>query len=694
MIEVGCEEIPARFVDFGLEKLRQVFTSKLTESELSFKQIRNFATPRRLVVVVDQLSDRQPDRTELVIGPPASVAFSSDGTPTPAAAGFAKKHGLALEELSHVETDKGRYLGFERKILGKSSREILPQLVSSALSSLEFPKRMKWEESQFLFVRPIRWLTCFLHDEILPVSLAGISASKTTYGHRVLTDDLEIQVNTFEEYKRRLFESKVQIDPALRLESILSMLERASRENGANLVKDESLIKTVVNLNEWPSVICGAFASTYLRLPREVLVTVMREHQKYFSLENDQGQLLPRFLAVVDADPAFHPLITSGHERVLRARLADASFFWDADLKVNLEDRREKLKSVIFQEGLGTLYDKSGRIELLADRVARALKSADLVGDVTLAAKLCKVDLTTEMVKEFTDLQGVMGGLYAKVQKLGHIADAIYDHYKPTTLEDSSPRNLVGAIVSLSDKLDSLIAAFSIGLIPTGSRDPFALRRLAHGLSKVLLDYKLSLSLRKLSSKAYSILKRKRLPKLSLEETLVEFEKFIKDRLKFVFKELGYRYDEINAIVEVGCDNPYDCLERLAALSAMRKSLDFYSLAVSFKRIKNILVKAGVNLDGPFSVDPQKFQVEEEGSLHARIQGVLPQVNRATKRRAYREAFELMAGLRPDLDLFFEKVLVMAEDPSVRGNRLGLLGTLLVMFKNTADISEIVVNGE
>ena len=693
MLEIGCEEIPARYINPSLEQLERLFSQKLSEQQLSFGKIRTFATPRRLIVSVEQLIDRQTDRTELMLGPPVSVAFTHEKTPTRAAEGFAKKYDLAVSDLSCVETEKGQYLGFSKTTLGKATAEILPQIVLSTITGLEFPKRMKWEETQFLFVRPIRWIVCLLNGEIVPLSLAGIVASKQTFGHRILTRDSVIEVNSFDEYRSKLLESKVQIDPAARHSSISLLLETAASQNKGSLVRDEVLLRSVVHLVEWPSVICGTFATPYLRLPREVLVTVMREHQKYFSLEGDQGRLLPKFLAVVDADQDHHSFITQGHERVLKARLADASFFWDADVKVRLDDRVEKLKKIIFQEKLGTLYDRAKRLGVLVEYVARSVKKPDLLADVAHASRLCKVDLTTEMVKEFTDLQGVMGGLYASAQGIGKtVADAIYDHYRPMTVEDESPRNSVGAILSFSDKLDSVVAAFSIGLVPTGSRDPLALRRQTLGLIKVLLDHKLSLSLRKVASKAFANLKRKRLAEQSSEQTLAEFERFCMDRLKFIFRELGYRYDEINAVVDIDCDNPLDCLERVGALSAMRSSPDFYSLAVSFKRIKNIILKAGIDIGGPFSVDPDKFQLDEERELHAKIQSLSPVISRARKHRAYRRIFELMAALRPQVDCFFDKVLVMAEDTALQANRLGLLGTLLAIFRNTADISEIVVS--
>jgi glycyl-tRNA synthetase beta chain len=693
IIEIGCEEIPARHVNASLEQLERLFAHKLSEHRLSFIQLQTFATPRRLIVAVNQLIDRQPDRTEVILGPPASVAFTSEKTPTRAAEGFAKKHDLSLTDLKCVETEKGQYLGFDKTARGEASSEILPEVILSIIAGLEFPKRMKWEQSQFLFVRPIRWILCLLGGDILPVSLAGVDASRRTFGHRILSHNAVIEVSNFDDYRNKLINLKVEIDPASRYNLISSFLEQAATQNEGNLVCDEVLLKSVVHLNEWPSVICGTFDPSFLRLPREVLVTVLREHQKYFSIEDKQGQLLPKFLAVVDADPAHHALVALGHERVLKARLADASFFWDTDLRVTLEDRVDKLKKIVFQENLGTLHDKIRRVGTLAEFFAKSTKRSDLLPDVAQAVRLCKIDLTTEMVKEFTDLQGVMGGLYAGAQHLPQtVAEAIYDHYRPMTLEDNSPRNSVGAILSFSDKLDSVVAAFSIGLAPTGSRDPLALRRQTLGLIKALLDHKLSVSLKKMSLRAYANLKRQRLAKRSFEETHLEFEKFFKDRLKFVFKEQGFRYDEINAIVDVDADNALDCLERLSALAAMRDSPDFYSLAVSFKRIKNIILKAGLDIRGPFSVDVAGFQMDEERALHAKIQTTLPVITRARRKRAYHRTFELMASLRPQVDLFFDKVLVMAEDPAVQANRLGLLGTLLVIFRNMADISEIVVS--
>ena len=690
-MEVGCEEIPARYFSSILEQLRQRFSQSLSESNLHFEQIEIFATPRRLIVVIHQLSSCQPDRTEIITGPPFAVSFENDKKPTRAAEGFARKYNLRMEDLRCIQTDKGQYLGFEKRVPGKEARHILLELLPSTLAELEFPKRMKWEQGQFFFVRPVRWILCLLDGEVLPIHFAGVRASNETHGHRILDKNLSIEVKSFDDYGKQLSRLHVQIDQNQRLDKIKNLLENAALSQQGIVIDDPQLLKTVIYHNEYPSVLCGNFDSSYLQLPPEVLITVMREHQKYFSLQDDQGRLLPKFLAVVDSDEAHHSSITLGHERVLRARLADASFFWDTDIKISLEDRCEKLKKIIFHEKLGTVYDKSQRIGMLAEFIAKLVKRHDLLNDLGLAAKLCKTDLTTEMVKEFTNLQGIMGGLYARSRGINEaVASAIYDHYKPATTEDASPRSLEGAILSVSDKLDSVIAAFSIGQVPTGSKDPLALRRQTLGVIKVLLDHRISLSMSKVARKVYSTLRR--FPQRSFEETYREFRDFVKDRLKFVFREQGYRYDEINAIVEVDSDNPLECLERLRAIAAMRSSQDFYSLSVSFKRIKNILMKAGLDNNKRLLVDPELFQAEEERNLFRKIESIKPAIRKSRKTHQYQPAFEALASVRPEVDLFFDQVLVMADDKALQRNRLGLLGSLLMIFTDLADISEIVVS--
>ena len=691
MLEVGCEEIPARYIDPTLVQLQEQFQEILSGQLIEHSAIEVFATPRRLVVSISQLSARQPDRVVTLTGPPLAAAFDDQNQPTRAAQGFAAKYQLTVDELKFVETEKGKYLGFERQVPGRTAQDILVEGIPTILSSIEFPKNMIWEESHFLFARPIRWLLCLFGGEVIPIRVAGITASNKTFGHRILSGNTEIQVNNFQEYTSSLIKFKVQFDPKRRLEKIRDDLRQKADQLGGELIPDQQLLHTVVYLNEFPSVICGGFDSAFLSLPSEVLVTVMREHQKYFSLRSKAGSLLPKFLAVVDSDELNHERIKAGHERVLKARLADAVFFWDMDQKVLLEDRLPKLNRIIFQAKLGTVFEKTSRLITLSEYLAKSLKNPELLPDLHLAAKLSKVDLTTEMVKEFTNLQGIMGGLYARAQGLPEtVAGAISDHYRPTSLEEESPRSLAGAVLSIADKLDSVMGAFSIGLVPTGSKDPLAIRRQTMGIIKVLLDKKISISILKNCTKAFAGLKE--YATRNFDETYQDFRSFLRERLRYVFKELGYSYDEINAIIEIGDDNPLICFETLKAIATMRNSDDFHSIAQSFKRVKNIILKAGLRLDAKFEVVPELFELVEEEGLYRAVRAVGPKVKRACRAGDYLGAFSMMAALRPQVDSFFEKVLVMSENPTVQKNRLSLLGSLSRIFLGLADVSEIVVS--
>jgi glycyl-tRNA synthetase beta chain len=689
LFEVGCEEIPGRYIDGTLAQLVEGLAKKFEEHSLTHAVIQSYATPRRLVLVAPALDERQADRTEVVTGPPKSAAVDSSGNATPAARGFAAKHGLTVDQLNCIQTEKGLYLGFEKRLPGKSALELLSQELPRLLASVNFPKSMRWEASQFLFVRPIRWILCRLGGQVVPFTVAGVTTEGFSYGHRILSQNSRIEATSFESYKSGLVNHKVRFDAKDRLETIQAALAVAAEGAGAKLLSDPRLLGLVVNLNEFPSVICGSFNPEFLRLPKEVLVTVMREHQKYFSLVDSTDQLVPRFLAVVDSDGTHAGQIRAGHERVLKARLADAGFFWDLDRKAKLESRVDKLARVVFQHKLGTMLEKTQRLVALTSFLGKALRLAG-VDEITQAARLCKADLVSEMVKEFTDLQGVMGGLYATAEGLPPaVADAIYEHYRPQTLEEASPKTFNGSILSIADKLDSIVGAFSIGQVPTGSKDPLALRRQALGLIKVLLDKKISISIEKLFAKSFSLFRKK--AARSQAETWLDFASFVKDRLRFIFKEQGFRYDEINSVVEIGFDNPYDCLERLRAVASIRATADFEAVAQGFKRIKNILMKSGADAPaGLQPIDAALFETEEERKLADAVQAIRPKVSKAARTKNYARAFELMGSLRPVIDLFFDKVLVMAEDPKVRTNRLNLLRGLLQTFLNIADVSEIV----
>ena len=689
LLEIGCEEIPARFLPAASQQLKQNIQRVLTAHSLGFEEIDAYSTPRRLIVHASGVAASQPARSQVITGPPLAIAFDRDGRPAAAALGFARKNQVGVEALSQVETKKGSYLAYRKQVPGRGSKDILAEEIPSAVKGLELPKSMRWEASRFLFLRPIRWILCLFDGEVVPVQLASVRAADRTYGHRILSGNREAVVTNFADYRQKLRGADVEIDSMKRLGTIQAGLAAAAQGQGGHLVEDRRLLQTVVHLSEHPSVVCGEFDPEFLNLPAEVLITVMREHQKYFSLQDREGKLLPKFLAVVDSDEAFSPQVQAGHERVLRARLSDAAFFWESDLKISLQDRMGLLKRITYQRNLGTLYHKTLRIKALSMFMVERLQQPELLAPVQQAAELCKTDLTTEMVREFSNLQGIMGGLYGRAQGIeAGVSEAIYDHYLPVASEDGVPRGLAGAVVAMADKLDTLAGAFCLGLAPTGSRDPLGLRRQAMGLLRILLVKELDLSCQGMLDKAYegvcSFADR------SLEETSRTFRNFLKDRMRFLYREQGFRYDEINAVLEVCWDHPVESRKRLAAIAGMRGSADFQSLATSFKRIKNILLKAEVDPQAACAIDPARFATPEEHLLHGQVVTADQRISGALREGRHEAALGMMASLRPAVDSFFDRVLVMDEDPGVRRNRLALLTFLLQTFLKVADVSEMV----
>ena len=689
LLEIGCEEIPARFLPGASQQLKQNIQRILSVHSLGFDRIDAFSTPRRLIVHASGVATTQPARSQVITGPPSAIAFDGEGRPTAAALGFARKNRVGVEALSEVKTKKGSYLAYRKQVPGRNAENILAEEIPNAIKGLELPKSMRWEASQFLFLRPIRWILCLFDGRVVPFQMASVRAGDRTCGHRILAGNREAVVTHFADYRQKLREADVEIDSMKRLHRIQADLAAAALGQGGHLVEDRGLLQTVSHLSEHPSVVCGDFDPGFLKLPAEVLITVMREHQKYFSLRDGEGKLLPKFLAVVDSDQAFSRQIQAGHERVLRARLSDAAFFWDSDLKVSLQDRIGLLKKITYQRNLGTLFDKTLRTKALSQFLVKSIRQPELLAPVQQAAELCKTDLTTEMVREFSNLQGVVGGLYGRVQGMEPaVSEALYDHYLPVASDDPVPRGLAGAIVAVADKLDTLAGAFCLGLVPTGSRDPLGLRRQAMGLIRILLEKELDLSCEGMLGKSYEGVRR--FADRSLEETSLIFRNFLKDRMRFLFREQGFRYDEINAVLEVCWDHPVESRKRLGAIAGMRESSDFRSLAISFKRIKNILLKAEVDPQAACVIDPALFTTPEEGLLHGQVVSLDRGISKAIRAGRHETALGKMASLRPAVDSFFDQVLVMDEDPGVRRNRLALLAFLLQAFLKVADVSEMV----
>ena len=714
LLEIGCEEIPARMIEAASRDLHERVTALLQRERLApAEALSRLDTPRRLAVIASGIPAAQPDITEQVNGPSAQIAYK-DGQPTPAAHAFAKKVGVDVGKLERISTPKGEYLAATVTRKGRTSAEILAETLPKEISSLYWPKNMYWRKRGELFVRPVRWLVAMLDEEIVPLELFGIAAGKTSRGHRIIFGDKgsgPVAISEPSAYVEALRNAKVLNAPE-REHAIRKALDAATRTiPGARWREDKSLVATVVNLTEFPSVILGSFDPEFLALPQEVLVTVMRDHQKYFAIEDADGKLLPRFLAVLNTDADTGGLIRHGNERVLRARFNDARFFWQTDQKQTLRERADLLRNVTFQKDLGSYYDKTLRVQALASSLSETVKQNGIAirpGVVHKAALLAKTDLTTELVKEFTELQGIVGGLYAQAQPLDEdlkpdvqlaISRAIYDHYKPESMEDSSPATAEGAILSIADKADSIAGMFALGLIPSGSKDPFALRRQANGIVKTIAEHKLPLRLSEIMADARTRYKGSEAEKKFSNAAYAEsIRSFFRERLEFYLKdahEPRYAYDVVSAVLAVDSDDVVNAAARAEAVRKVRPSADFESISMAFKRMKNILRQAAEKTNViAMRVDSASLQEESEKELAAMIPPTVAMVEKLRATRDYEGALLQIAKLRPAIDKFFDKVMVMVEDGNLRANRLALLQTLVKEFSTIAEFSEIVTEGK
>jgi glycyl-tRNA synthetase beta chain len=694
LFEIGCEEIPAGMLPRAEEELKANFEKLLTtENLIDGIAVETFSGPRRLTVHASGFPVKQADVTNEVTGPPRSVGYDQVGEPTRAAVSFAEKQGIRLVDVFVVHTPKGEYLAAKQTRRGRTSEQILAEILPRAIHDLSWPRSMTWTGLDGArFIRPIRWIVALLASKPLKFSFGGISAGDITRGHRFLGAP-EIRVRDFAEYEKKLAANGVILRPSERSAKIDRELAAHTKKGGHRLHEDAALLKLVTYLNEYPTVIEGAFDPQFLSLPDEILITVMRGHQKYFALEKRNGELAPNFLAVINLAKDSKGLVRAGHERVLRARFADAQFFWTTDQKCRLADYLPKLAKVTYESRLGSYVDKVERTRAISRWLMEQWFNLGIsqahIADADRAAELAKCDLATEMVREFPELQGIVGGLYARAQgEPDDIADAIYDHYRPVGLDDPIPRNLIGCCIALADKLDSIVGCFAVGIVPTGSSDAYALRRAALGIVKVILDKQLPLSLSiaiASSAKAIHTHPPKRAVTPAQESQVLDF---ILDRAKFVFRErAGFSYDEVNAVFRAGADDLVDAQKRLLALRAIRKSKNFAPLTVSFKRIRKIIEKA--NLRNGVAVNPELFESDAERELFAVGREAAAKVQVERRAGQYEQALDRIAGLRKSVDRFFEEVMVMAENEAVRNNRLSLLAELLREFTTVADFSEI-----
>jgi glycyl-tRNA synthetase beta chain len=654
LLEIGTEEIPDWMIEPALQDLRSKFQTQF--GAFGGSALITDATPRRLVLLAKNLVDRAPDTATVVQGPYLSAGPK-------AAEGFARRQSTTVDQLAKITDAKGvRYVSHQL-VKGQELSAALSEHLPAIIAGIHFPKSMYWTgKGGVRFIRPVRWIVAVVDDRVVPFEVAGVQSGNLTRGHRILGSKEPIPV-TAANYFDVLRQNFVIVRAAERQ-------ERIAKSISEDINKDDDLLRTLVYLTEFPSTIRGSFDPGFLELPQEILSTVMRHHQRYFTVRQPDGALASQFVAVTNTDGDPDGLIREGNERVLRARFNDARFFWQVDQQKRLSARVPDLAKVTFQAKLGSYKDKTDRIVKLATELAAQL-GADRV-TVETAGLLCKCDLTTDMVKEFTELQGIVGGLYARAQGEGEaVATAIYDHYRPVNMEDAIPRTLEGQIVAIADKLDTLRESFRIGLIPTGTKDPFALRRAAQGVVKILFEARLNLSL------------------MPLIQDVPELVPFMRERIEFYLRDvLGFFYDEVAAVMVPQMTSLADVADRAEAIRYVRPTEDFEPLAASFKRIKNILKQAAVDSAAP--PRPELLAPGPEKDLYEAWQRVAAE---ARESGSYSEKLSAVASLRQKVDLFFDKILVNDPNPAIRENRLALLHGLLTEFSTIADFSEIVTKG-
>lgn len=682
-LEIGTEEIPAGMLPIAMRDLERLIRKELDGAHIEYGRITTYATPRRLVLAVADVAEEQQRQELNISGPSLKVAFDADGNPSKAALGFARSNGVDVSELSQKETDKGTYLFLSKVIEGKPVGDELPALMLKVVSSLHFKKSMRWKDLDVRFARPIHWLVALFGGEIIPFSFAGLTTGNQSHGHRFMAPQ-PFAVTGLDDFMAKAREHFVIVDPKERKQIIAREIERVASEEGGALNVDAELLEEVAFLVEDPTPLCGSFDEEFLQLPDELLITSMKEHQRYFTLADDNGALLPKFITISNTRAVDPAVVVKGNERVLRARLADAMFFWKEDQRRPLETRLESLKNVVYQAQLGTSYAKVQRFTALAQTLAQQL-DPEVLELTRRASTLCKCDLETGMVYEFPELQGVMGREYATIEgEDPRVAKAIFEHYLPIQAGGALPSDNVGAFVSLADKIDTICGCFGVGLIPTGTADPYALRRCAIGMLNIILERGYRLSLPQLVAQAVQQLEDKL--NRSVEEVVADVVEFIRLRLVNMLTGQDYPTDVVEAVLSAGFDDAIDALKRVQALAEMKKQHDFAALAATFKRVGNI-IKGGVDAD----VVESAFVESCERELFDQVQRVQQDVDRLMAGGDYSGVLCSIGELHPAVDAFFDGVMVMADDEAVKTNRLALLTQVAGLFSGVADFSRIAV---
>lgn len=681
LLEIGLEEMPARFVAQAAAQLKEKVEKWLVAERVPFEQITAYETPRRFAVLVCGLAEKQPDKNEEVKGPAKKIAQDEAGNWSKAAQGFARSNGVDVGQLYFKDVNGVEYVYARKSEEGKATKDLLPQL-SDVIAGMSFPKNMRWGAHDLKYVRPIRWLVALFGQELIPLSIAGVESGRTTRGHRFLGTDVELAHPG--EYVSKLAEQHVMVNPDERRAAIVEQIRRMEQENGWRIPMDEGLLEEVVHLVEYPTALYGTFEQEFLAIPREVLVTSMREHQRYFPVENAEGQLLNHFVTVRNGDSRALANVAKGNEKVLRARLSDARFFYEEDQKLPIEGCLKRLETIVFHEELGTIGDKVRRVRKTAGLIASKLGvDSEEAKQVDRIAQIAKFDLVTNMVGEFPELQGIMGEDYAR--KAGEedvVARGVFEHYLPRFAGDLLPATSQGAIVSLADKLDTIVGCFSIGIVPTGSQDPYGLRRMAAGIVTILAERGWQLSLGQLWDAALQAYSEQGVNKRPAEEVKQDLVDFFALRLKNVLQENGVRYDVVDAVLAADLTLVPEVLEKAKALMAAVSSDDFKLIVEQFNRVNNLAQKAEAD-----RVDEALFAEEVERKLYQAYLSVEQEVSGLADQQ---KVLATLSTLREPIRAYFEQVMVMAEDQAVRANRLGLLLRLSRLIFAYADFAKLV----
>ncbi len=686
ILEIGTEEIPSDYLENGLRDLKRLVEAQLKDERIVVEEgLEVYGTPRRLVLIGRGVADRQEDIVQEVTGPPKRAAFDKEGNPTKAAIGFAEKQGVAVDALKFVETPKGEYVSVKQEIPGRPTIHVLSEIIPDLVKSVPWPKSMRWGDVGFSFVRPIHWVLALLDGKVIPFQVGGVRSSNTTRSHRFM-DPKTLEINDLEDYLRKMKNSFVIIDIKERESEVMSCVSRAAETVSGTPAMDSELLSTVTNLVEFPSAVCGGFDRFFLNLPEPVLITAMKKHQKYFALRDSGGQLLPHFVAVNNTLTRDEAIVRQGHERVLAARLSDADFFFKEDRKSALEDRLEDLKRVIYQARLGTSYAKVQRCVRLAEYLAEQIIPKKIEA-VKRAARLCKCDLVTEMVGEFPVLQGVMGEEYARLE--GHpeeVCLAIREHYLPVRAGGKLPTSLVGCIVGIADRMDTISGFFAIGLEPTGTADPFALRRHALAIIRIFEEMQWDISLKDIISISLKNLQQE----VEFDENSIarKVSDFFRERYRSMALRAGYESDLIDAVLSANSDHIHQLRSRIDQLNRfMTESEAFESLALTFKRIKNILK----NQDKSIAVNTSLLKEPCEQRLWKAYEALKSDIHQLSEQEKYFEALNLIVQLREPVDELFDGVAILAEDSQLRDNRVAMLQDLACLFLNLADFSKFSI---